>query len=108
MHRAQGVAGRVLASVASGGISAPALSANDAAAFAAALQDDARDAIYSGALSITEAIQGLDRQLYSWTTVKLYYSVFYLARASLALHGVGVVYQDRTPYTWVANACQTC
>ena len=61
---------------------------SEATTLAASLRDDARDAIYSGVLSIAEAIQGLDRQLYSWTTVKLYYSVCYFARAALGLHGI--------------------
>ncbi len=74
---------------------------------AASLHDDARDAIYSGVLSIAEAIQGLDRQLFSWTTVKLYYSVFYLARAALALNGIGIIYPDKTPYAWIAAAGNT-
>lgn len=107
MHRAQGVAARVLAGLASSAISSRALTAIEAATLAASLQDDARDAIYSGVLSIAEAIQGLDRQLYSWTTVKLYYSVFYFARAALGLHGVGIIYPDRTPYAWIAAAGQT-
>lgn len=108
MHRAQGVANQLLAGLGAGGISSRALTTGEAAILAASLHDDARDAIYSAALSIAEALQGLDRRLYSWTTVKLYYSVFYLARASLGLHGVGVIYPDKgTPYTWAAVAGQT-
>lgn len=107
MHRSQRVADRVLAGLASGAISSRALTATEAATLAASLHEDARDAIYSGVLSIAEAIQGLDRQLFSWTTVKLYYSVFYIARAALGLHGVGIIYPDRTPYAWIAAAGQT-
>jgi hypothetical protein len=106
MHRAQCVADRVLAGVAPRTISSLSLTAGEAAALSASLHDDARDCIYSGALSIAEAIQGLDRALFSWATVKLYYSVFYLARAALGLQGVAVVYSGRTPYTWVATAGQ--
>lgn len=108
MHCAQGVANQILAGLVSGGISSRALTSSEAATLAASLHDDARDAIYSAALSIAEAMQGLDRQHYSWTTVKLYYSIFYLALASLGLHGVGIIYPDKgTPYTWVANPGQT-
>lgn len=107
MHRAQGVADRVLAGLAPRDISSRALTVNEAAMLAAALHDDARDAIYSGALSIAEAVQGLDKKLFTWTTVKLYYSVFYLARAALGLHGIGIIYPDRTPYTWIATAGET-
>lgn len=107
MHRAQSVADRVLVNLGSGAISSRALKSTEAATLASSLQDDARDAIYSGVLSIAEAIQGLDRQLFSWTTVKLYYSVFYLARAVLDLHGIGIIYRDRTPYAWLAKPGQT-
>lgn len=107
MHRAQGVANRFLAGIPSNNISSRALTASEAATLAASLNDDARDAVYSGSLSIAEAVQGLDKKLFTWTTVKLYYSVFYLARAALALHGVGIIYPDRTPYTWRASAGET-
>jgi hypothetical protein len=107
MHRAQAVADRIFAGIPSGAISSSALSAVNAVTLAASLSDDARDAIYSGVLSLAEAIQGLDRQLYSWTTVKLYYSVFYFARAALGLNGHAIIYRDRTPYAWTATAGQT-
>jgi len=108
MHRAQGVANQILTGLSPSGISTRALTASEAATLALSLRNDARDAIYSAALSIAEALRGLDRQLYSWTTVKLYYSVFYLARASLGLHGVGIIYPvKRTPYCWVASSGKT-
>ena len=70
----------------------------------AALVDDARDAIYSGVLTIAEAAQGLDRRLFTWATVKLYYSVFYLIRALLGIQRIGLIYVGRTPYVWNAAA----
>lgn len=79
-----------------------ALNAREATMLSTSLEEDARDAAYSGALSIAEALQGLDRGFFTWSTVKLYYSVFYLARAVLALQGVGIVYSGHTPYTWAA------
>lgn len=108
MHRAQGVANQVLAGLVTSGITSRALTASEAASLAASLHEDARDALYSAALSIAEALQGLDRQMYSWTTVKLYYSIFYLARAALGVSGVGIIYPDKgTPYTWAAVPGQT-
>lgn len=104
MHRAQSFADCALAGMSGRAISTRTLTAHEAVAFASSLQDDARDAFYSGVLSIGEAIQGLNRQLYSWTTVKLYYSVFYLVRAALGLYGTGIIYWDRTPYAWTAAA----
>jgi hypothetical protein len=102
MHRAQGVADRVLAGVAHRDTSSHALTTSDAAILLESFHEDARDAVYSGAISIAEAVQGLDRKLFTWATVKLYYSVFYLSRAALGLHGVGIMYRDRKPYAWVA------
>lgn len=102
MHRAQQVATGFLARVSPGATSPQALSATEAAKLSTSLREDAHDAIYSGILSIAEAIQGLDRQLYSWATVKLYYSVFYFIRAVLGLHKIGIIYQGRTPYAWRA------
>lgn len=107
MHRAQGVANRILAGLPTRDIPLRALTVSEAAMLSASLYDDSRDAFYSGALSIAEAIQGLDRNLFTWATVKLYYSVFYLARAALGLHCVGIIYSDRTPYAWEATAGET-
>lgn len=107
MHRAQSVVDNLLQGLTSGAISSRSLSAAEAATLAASLRDDARDAIYSGALSIAEAIQGIDRNLFTWTTVKLYYSVFYLTRAALGLNGFGIVYPEKTPYAWAAIAGST-
>lgn len=65
---------------------------------------DAKDAIFSGALTIAEAVQALDRRQFTWSTVKLYYSVFYLMRSTLALNGTCIVYSNKTPYTWTCSA----
>jgi hypothetical protein len=69
-----------------------------------ALVEDARDAIYSGVLTIGEAAQGLDRRLFTWATVKLYYSVFYLTRAMLGVNGIALFYVNGKPYVWTAKA----
>jgi hypothetical protein len=107
MHHAQDVANRLLTGIALSNVSSRALTSAEARTLTASLHDDARDAIYSGALSIAEAIQGIDRKLYTWATVKLYYSVFYLARASLGLHGTGIIYHNKSPYVWAAIAGET-
>lgn len=104
MHRAQRVANRILEGVAPCNISSHSLTSGDANRLLTSLHADARDAAYSGALSIAEAVQGLDRKLFTWATVKLYYSVFYLARAVLGFHGVGIIYSGTTPYAWVVAA----
>jgi hypothetical protein len=107
MHRAQSAADNFLDRLELGAVASRALKAREAVKLAESLQDDARDAAYSGALSIAEAIQGLDTCLFTWATVKLYYSVFYLARAALALRRVAIIYSRTTPYAWVAEAGET-
>lgn len=77
-----------------------ALSASQAAALRQALGRDARDYLYSGIVSIGEAVQAIDRSLYTWATVKLYYAVFYMIRALLAEHGTAIFYDGTKPFSW--------
>ena len=104
MHRAQAVADQALKGLAANAIASRPLSSAEAGTLRASLVLDAQDAIYSGALTIAEAVQGLHRRQFTWATVKLYYSVFYLARATLALQGACVFYVNRTPYMWISSA----
>lgn len=62
------------------------------------LRLDAKDLYYKGLLSITEAIFNLDKGLYSWATVKLYYSIFYLLRCSLACRNIAIMRYQRDLY----------
>jgi hypothetical protein len=55
------------------------------------LRNDANDVYFKGLLSLCEGIRSINRKVYSWATVKLYYSVFYLLRSSLAAKGYAVV-----------------
>jgi hypothetical protein len=56
--------------------------------------------MYSGTVSIGDAVQAIERSMYTWATVKLYYATFYLARALLALNGTGLIYDGTKPYSW--------
>ncbi len=77
------------------------LSAADAQRVQQALTEDAKDYYFSGLLSFVEALRGPQCGLYSWATVKFYYSVFYTLRAILALNNVAIFYiSDRSP-PWV-------
>ena len=67
------------------------------------LMDDASNYVYSAAISIADAINGIRRGLVSWATVKLYYSVYYACRGILALNSVGIIYVGGTPFTLDAN-----
>jgi len=48
------------------------------------LAEDTENLYFKAILSIAEALDALNRGLHSWAVVKLYYSVFYLLRCSMA------------------------
>ena len=56
-----------------------------------ALLEDGKDFYYNGLLSLSEAIQSMHHRLFSWATVKAYYSIFYFLRSSLALRRYSLV-----------------
>lgn len=68
-----------------------ALSAAEAADLRADLRDDSLDHYYKGLLSLCEAISSIDKHLFSWAVVRLYYSVFYFLQGSLASNGYAVI-----------------
>ncbi len=82
---------------------ARALNASEAAILASALRDDARDYYYSACSTLAAAIQGLNSRLYTWSTVKLYYSVFYALRADLAIRGY-CIFHVNSSSLWVQAA----
>ncbi|MBC2579381.1 hypothetical protein [Clostridium sp. DJ247] len=51
------------------------------------LNDDALDYFYNGIISFSEGIDSIFLKRFSWATIKLYYSVYYMIRASLACRG---------------------
>ena len=80
-------------------LSAITLNPTQATALKLALANDAANYFYSGAVSIGDGIQAIERSLYSWATVKLYYAVFYIARSLLAIHGTAVLYDGTKPFS---------
>lgn len=105
MHHAQAYIDSAFATANSvSRLSASVLNAVSAAGLARSLRADAIDYCYSGAISIADGVRGIDAQLYSWATVKLYYATFYLARAMLAVNGVAVLYRHHSPFSWRAMA----
>lgn len=52
---------------------------------------DAEDIYFKGILSVCEALNSISNGLHSWAIVKLYYSVFYFLRCSLALNGYAII-----------------
>jgi len=100
MHYAQSQ----ISSMASGGgfLDRP-LSAREATGIEQILRVDATNYLYSACVSIGGALQGIDRSLFTWATVKLYYSSFYLLRSLLALSGRVLVYDGTKPRTLICK-----
>jgi len=72
-----------------------------------ALRADAGDLYYSGWISFLDALHGVEKGFCTWATVKLYYSVFYALRASLAVDDICAFHVDRSSYTVPAQAGQS-
>lgn len=67
----------------------------DIAPLRAALKDDAVDFFNSGLISFSEGIDSIYQQRFSWATVKLYYSIFYMLRASMASKDIALLRSNR-------------
>jgi hypothetical protein len=57
------------------------------------LDEDSKDLYYKGLLSLCEALRSIEDGQFSWGTIKIYYSVYYLLRSTLALNGIAIVRQ---------------
>lgn len=60
---------------------------------------DASGILFSGCVTFLDAIRGIQCGYFSWSTVKLYYSVFYAIRSILAGNLVAIFYQGRKAYS---------
>ena len=80
------------------------LTASEATQVEQLLRIDAANYLYSACVSIGDAIQAVDRTLFTWATVKLYYSGFYLLRSLLALSGRALIYDGTKPRTLMCKA----
>jgi hypothetical protein len=56
-----------------------------------ALKIDTVNFFYNGALSFAEGIDAAFQKRFSWATVELYYSLYYLIRASMASKGIAML-----------------
>lgn len=70
----------------------------DASTVAASLLVDANNYYYSACLSILDGLRAVDSGFYTWSTVKLYYSVFYAIRAILAWRNTAIFWPDQAPF----------
>lgn len=78
------------------------ISSTEATDLSNALRLDAIDFFYNGILSFSEGIDSIFSRRFSWATVKLYYSIYYLLRASLATKDIAVL-RCKSMYRLKAN-----
>nr|AGS53302.1 hypothetical protein [uncultured bacterium contig00013] len=71
------------------------LSQNEASSLLVALHEDAIDLFYNGILSFSEGIDSIYNKRFSWATIKLYYTVYYLIRTSFATKDIAILRCDR-------------
>ena len=57
------------------------------------LYEDSKDLYFKGILSLFEALKSIEAGLFSWATIKLYYSVYYFLRSTMASNGVAIIRQ---------------
>lgn len=57
----------------------------------ASLEEDSKDLYFKGILTLSEALYGISKCLFSWATVRLYYSIFYFLRCSLATKHYAII-----------------
>ena len=69
------------------GFKSHALSQQEVQQLSNDISQDAIDFFYNGILSFAEGIDSIFLKRFSWATVKLYYSIYYLIRASMAAKG---------------------
>jgi len=62
------------------------------------LREDAKDLYFKGVLSFFEAIKSIHTKLFSWATVKIYYSIYYFLRSTLAANDIALIRQKSLYY----------
>ena len=60
---------------------------------------DSADFYYAAWITFLDAVNGLNKGFYTWATVKLYYSVFYAFRASLAQSKICAFHLKQSSFT---------
>lgn len=68
------------------------------------LYNDALSYLYSATVSVGNAIQELENKMYTWATVKLYYTTFYALRSYLALEKICIFYIHTSPFSLFVRA----
>lgn len=62
------------------------------------LREDSKDLYFKGLLSLFEGLKSVESKLFSWATVKIYYSLFYFLKCTLAVKGVAIIRQKSLYY----------
>src|SRR6266498_1429744 len=62
------------------------------------LKEDAKDLYFKGLLSLFEALSSINNRLFSWATIKIYYSLYYFLRCTMAVSGVALIRQKSLFY----------
>lgn len=76
----------------------PPLTHVDAIRAETALRSDACGYAFNALVSVADAVRGINMRFYTWSAIKLYYAVFYTARASLGSNNFGAFYVSRKPF----------
>lgn len=79
------------------------LTAGDAASIGSFLPIDANDCYYCACLSVIDGLRAVDVDFYTWSTVKMYYSVYYSIQAILAWGNIAFFRPERAPFHVRAN-----
>lgn len=99
VHRAASYLCRLFpANVRKVAVEAYVLSPSDAAHVSRFLPLDADDYYYSACLSVVDALRAIEAGFYTWSTVKMYYSVFYSLRAMLAWDNIALFRPVEAPF----------
>lgn len=55
------------------------------------LREDAKDLYFKGLLSLFEGLKSVKSKLFSWATIKIYYSIFYFLKCTMAVNGIAII-----------------
>lgn len=66
--------------------------------YAVLLENEITSYYYKALLSYMESIPAIENRMFSWATVRLYYSVFYAIKAYLACNNVAILRAERKLY----------
>ncbi|MBD2690509.1 hypothetical protein [Anabaena catenula] len=73
------------------------LNQSQASGLSRCLKNDAISYLYSSIVSLGDATFGINRNLLTWATVKLYYATFYALRSLLAMNDICIFYVKSSP-----------